>query len=124
MNTQTYIDEGREMVERLLARPQIPFQRATMDDAPDKPGIYLFSNQATGESIYVGRTKRGIKRRMNDHWNGSSSFTRKGLQDIPDTKEWLKEHVSIRWLTEDKLGISVLIAEHFAIGALRPVYNR
>ncbi len=132
MNMQEHIEEGRSMVERLLASPQIPFKdpkTADMGDIPDKPGIYLFSSQTTEEPLYVGvgRSERGgIERRMKDHWSGSSSFIKriKRLQDIANSKEWLEDNVSISWLTEDKLGMCLMHAEHFAIGALRPEHNQ
>ena len=123
MNIQTNVDEGLRMVEQLLASPQIPFKGLNFAHVPDEPGVYLFSDHVTGESLYVGQSTR-IRGRIKKYWEGASSFRTGGLQDVTDSKEWLKSKVSIRWLTENELSMTITVAQHFTIGALRPKYNR
>lgn len=113
------------MVKELLECRPIVFTGRKIPDAPDKPGIYLLSNR-TGEYLYVGTTNkdtRGISERLKDHWDGSSSFANRLARDL-DRREWLKENVLIRWLTEDQCEMGRKLAEQFAIAALRPKYNK
>ena len=122
MDIQTNIDEGLRMVEQLLASPQVAYKDLNIADVPDEPGMYLLSDHVTGEFLYVGKGKR-TRGRIKNHWDGSSSFRTEGLRSIAEAKEWLRSSVSIRWLTQNELTMSITVAAHFAIGALRPKYN-
>ena len=127
---QIHIDEGRKLVETLLARRQVPFQSRTVE-APDESGIYTFSDRLTDEILYVGRTGQGIKSRLKDHWNGttSSDLAKRIVVDgvannIPEGREWISKNVAIRWMTVNEFDTCIKWAEYFAIAVLRPKFNK
>ena len=114
----------------MLTCSQIPFLSGTLNNLPDESGICLFSDRKTSEALYVGKTDKGIRSRAKEHWDGydNSDLAKKlvKLKKVDHDWEgrvWIKENVSIRWLTKDKLGMRMSLAEHFAIGALRPKFN-
>ena len=66
------IDEGCLLVESLLAKQPVQFRDPTVAEIPRESGIYLFSNRATGEILYVGESHtgtRGLRGRVYDHWD-------------------------------------------------------
>lgn len=118
------------MLKLLLTCPQVSFLSSTLHDLPDESGIYLFSDRKTSEALYVGKTDKGIRSRAKDHWDGyTNSDLAKKLVKLKivsrdwEGRVWIKENVSVRWLTERRLGMRMSLAEHFAIGALRPEFN-
>jgi hypothetical protein len=118
------------MLEALLARRQVPFRGRTLETS-DESGIYMFSDRRTNEALYVGQTKTGFKSRFRDHWDGnaSSDLTIRLVDDgVVESKaegrNWIREKVSIRWIAADELGMCIKWAEHFAIGVLRPKFNK
>ena len=117
-------------MEVLLECSQVAFEGRTVE-VPDEAGIYLFSSRRTDEMLYAGQTKKGIKSRLIDHWDGaaSSDLARKLImervvENISESRAWIKNNVSVRWIVGDDLGDSVQWAEHFAIAVLRPKLNR
>ena len=131
MNAQTYIDEGRGMMERLLECSPVPFDGASVNEVPERGGVYLFSNRVTGVALYVGQSQKGIRSRMKDHWAGTArSDLAKELKrqrvadDRSESQEWIKSLVDIRFLTNEELGMDARWAEHFLIAALRPQLNK
>ena len=85
----------------------------------------------TNEILYVGQTKKGVKSHLRDHWDGPTSsdlsnrLVMEGLVgSVAEGRAWIKENVSIRWLTRHELGTCIKWAEHFAIAALRPKFNK
>ena len=127
---QTHIAEGRRLVEALLAQQQVHFQGRTVN-TPDESGIYVFSDRRTSKILYVGRTKKGIRSRLRDHWDGAtSSDLAKRLvvdgmvENISEGRGWITENVAIRWMTANKLDTCTRWAEQFAIAVLRPRFNK
>ena len=89
------------------------------------------SDRRTNEFLHVGQTKKGIKSRLKDHWDGTtSSDLAKRLvidgvvESIPEGREWMVDNVAVRWMTVDELDTSIQWAEHFVIAALRPMLNK
>ena len=131
LDIQESIAEGREVVEGLLIKEGIPFLGSTVVDLPDKGGVYLFSEQGTGKPLYVGQSELGLRSRMKDHWDGTTSSDlsrRLALEGVvrnrSDAKEWIRSNVVIRWVTRCELSMEIKWAEHFAIAVLRPDFNK
>ena len=134
MNIQTYIDEGRGMVEKLLGKQPVPFRGPTIAEIPEESGIYVFSNRETGESLWVGKNEkgsRGLRGRVYDHWSIKTTsdlsqvLVISGIaKDRSESHEWINANVDIRWLTHDELEMDIKWAEYFALGALRPRLNK
>ena len=127
---QENIHEQSRVVETLLGQHQIVFESRTVETT-DEMGIYVFSNRHTNEILYVGQTRKGIQSRLKDHWDGPTSsdlsnrLVMEGLaRNVAEGRAWIKENVSIRCLTGDELGTCIKWAEHFAIAALRPKFNK
>lgn len=136
MNIQANIDEGYEIVEYMLDKPPISFSGRTLYEIPDESGIYVFSDRRTHNPLYVGQSgadkkrKGTLRSRMKDHWDGTEGsdlakkLTDKGIvQDKREGREWIKEHVVIRYMMSDEFEMDILAAERFAIRALRPPFN-
>lgn len=130
LDIQNRIEEGRAAVESLLLKESIPFLSPTVDQMPDKSGVYLFSEKRTGRFLYIGRSEV-LKNRMKDHWDGttSSDLSRRLVKEgkvasVPSGREWIKDNVVIRWVTRDELNLEIKWAEYFAIGILRPDFNK
>jgi hypothetical protein len=118
------------MLEALLARRQVPFRGRTLETS-DESGIYMFSDRRTNEALYVGQTKTGFKSRFRDHWDGftSSDLSKRLMVDgvvesVPQGRNWIRDNVVIRWITDNELDMCLKWAEHFAIGVLRPKFNK
>ena len=131
MNLQTNISEGSAMVEKLLRKQPVPIGGAAVMAMPEESGIYLFSNHSTGEFLYVGNSDKGLSGRMKDHWAGTttSDFARALVREdlapnLPESRDYIRENVVLRWLTREVSEMEIKWAEHFAIGALRPRLNR
>ena len=127
---QIHTDEGRNPVETLLARRQVLFQNRTVE-IPDKSGIYVFSDRRTNEILYVGRTGQGIKSRLKDHWNGttSSDLAKRLVVDgvannVFEGRKWISKNVAIRWMMVNEFDTCIKWAEYFAIAVLRPKFNK
>ena len=127
---QENIDEQCRVVETLLAQQQVVFEGRTVKTTDDM-GMYVFSDRHTNEILYVGQTRKGVKSRLRDHWDGPTSsdlsnrLVVKGLVgSVVEGRTWIKENVSIRWLSGDELGTCIKWAEHFAIATLRPRFNK
>ena len=129
-NIQTHIAECVSLLEALLTRRQVHFQGRTVN-ASDEGGIYVFSDRRTNELLYVGQTRKGIKSRLKDHWDGATSsdlakrLVMEGVvANISEGRGWMVDNVAIRWMTVSDLETCLNWAEHFAIGALRPRFNK
>ena len=127
---QTHIAEGRRLVEALLAQQQAHFQGRTVN-TPDESGIYVFSDRRTSKILYVGRTKKGIRSRLRDHWDSATSsdlakrLVLEGMvENISEGRGWITENVAIRWMTANELDTCARWAEQFAIAVLRPRFNK
>ena len=114
----------------LLARRQLLFQGRTVE-TPYESGIYLLSDRRTNEMLYVGQTRKGIKSRLKDHWDGATSsdlanrLVAEGVvQTISEGRSWMVDNVAIRWMTVNDLITCIKWAEHFAIAVLRPRFNK
>ena len=133
LNIEKNIDEGRDMVERLLLCPPVEFVSGSTR-VPNESGIYaLFckSDEGVGTPLYVGESKVGIHSRLKDHWDAktdsdfSLKLKTKGVVSNKDEgKIWIKENVVIRYLVESDFDMGRKIAEHFAISVLRPKFNK
>ena len=127
---RTHITEGISLVEALLAQQQVPLRGRTVE-TPDVGGIYLFSDRRTNEFLYVGQTTKGIRSRLKDHWDGAtaSDLAKRLVVDgvaesVSEGREWMVGNVAIRWMTVKDLETPIKWAEHFAIAALRPRFNK
>ncbi len=138
MTWQENLDAGRDIVQRLLDKPGVPFIQALMPEIPEESGIYLWSDVTDHDLFYcVGLTETGLRTRMQRHWNQDDGGMLTKLMEErrgrgktdpkrkEESREWIAERVVLRWLTEDELrGIGLMWAENFVIGVLRPTYNR
>ena len=134
IDVQANIDEGCRLVESLLGKRPVQFRSANMPEIPQESGIYLFSNRATGEFLYVGESSKGAKGlwgRVYQHWDldqGSDlaqMLVTAGIaKDRSGSRDWIRGNVDIRWLTRVELGVDIKWAEYFALGALRPKLNK
>ena len=131
MNVQSRIDEGRNIVERLLDKPSVCFTDPTMHEIPNESGIYTFSNRETQEVLYVGLSNRGLRNHMKDHWYGSAqsdlarTLIDEGVvQNKTESKEWISANVVIRYMTTDEFGMNINSAKKAVIDALSPKYNK
>lgn len=129
-SVKMHIAEGRRLVETLLEQRMVHFQSRTVE-TPDESGIYVFSDRRTHEILYVGRTEKGIKSRLKDHWNGYTSSDlaqRLVVEGIVKNKhqgrEWIRDNVAVRWMTINELDTGIKWAEYFAIAVLRPKFNK
>lgn len=129
MNIQPNIDEATDMLKDMLERRPISFSAPTLN-IPDKGGIYLFSNKHTNEPLYAGRSQKGIRSRLKDHWSGitssdlSGKLVKEGLaDDVRAGRRWIEKNVKVRWLTDDEFDMDIKFAEYFVIGVLRPPFN-
>lgn len=52
----TSINEGRQIVEKILKAKKYSFHNITPSDLPDKPGIYVIFQKESGEVLRAGRT--------------------------------------------------------------------
>ena len=104
-----------------------------MNEIPDESGIYLFSSRKTGEFLYVGKSEKGIRSRMKDHWGGTGPKSsdladllveNRIAKNVPESKDWIKGNVVIRWMMCEELGMDVELAESRVIQELRPNLNR
>ena len=130
-NKQENFDEGRIIVDRLLVSIPVPFLGPTVDRMPEKSGIYLFFNRITNEFLYIGKSHVGLKKRMIDHWYGTDTsdlgrilLDGHVVRGKEEARNWIKENVSIRWLTSGELDKDIEQAESLAITELRPQFNR
>ena len=117
--------------EQLLNKSPVHFTGPTIYAIPEESGIYLLSHRSTGEALYVGHSKVGIRKRMKDHWNGTwdadlgKELLKDGtVQNKKEARNYIKAHVDIRWMTGDELDIDISRAEYLAIRALRPRFNK
>ena len=133
LNIDKNIDEGRDMVERLLSRPPVRFVSGSTG-VPNESGVYgLFSkaDEGVGAPLYVGISNVGMRNRLRDHWAGitSSDFSLKltmegVVSDKTEGRNWIRENVVIRYLVKSEFDMDIKIAEHFAIAVLRPKFNK
>lgn len=91
----------------------------------------MLSDYRTKEMLYLGQTQKGVRSRLKDHWDGitSSDFSKRLVVDgvvesVNEGRKWIRENVGIRWITSNELGMCIKWAEYFAIGVLRPRFNK
>lgn len=101
-----------------------------MQEIPDDAGIYAFSDRRTEQIVYVGQSKKGLRGRVRDHWDGITPSDLAGklvklkiARDVRQGRSWIKDNIVIRWLTTDEFEMNIDFAEHFVIGTLRPPFN-
>ena len=129
MDIQERIDEGRAVVESLLGKPPVPFEREDIESIPDQSGIYSFYIPSTQEFLYAGKSDRGLKSRMKDHWAGSASLEN-SLMKTEDfeskyhIRKWMESITVVQYLTSDEFDMDIKWAENFVIGVLRPKLNK
>ena len=133
LNIEKNIDEGRDLVERLLLCPPVRFVSGSVG-VPNESGIYgLFhkADEGIGTPLYIGISNAGIRNRLRDHWAGitSSDFslklaTERVVSDKTEGRNWTRENVVIRYLLKREFDMDIKIAEHFAIAVLRPKFNK
>lgn len=122
--------EGQRIVECLVNKPAIRFYASTMCELPDESGIYILLHSETCNVLYAGMSEQSIRRRMIDHWDGAESsdlakklVNKKCVPNLGKAKDWIKEHVVIRWMTSNEFNMDVREAECYAIRNLRPLLN-
>ena len=108
-HVQAHIDGQCRLVETLLAQRQVVFEGRTVETT-EEMGIYLLADRHTGEILYIGQTRKGVKSCLRDHWDGPTSYDLSNklvaeavVNSIVEGRAWIKDHVSIRWLTGGKL---------------------
>jgi hypothetical protein len=73
----------RKLYQRLLRAPRVRFPNPRERlPVPDTHGVYIIF-APRGTVLHVGRTvrgQRGLRRRLNNHLHGGSSFTRQFLR--------------------------------------------
>ena len=135
MDIETNIDEGRTLVETLLAKLPVQVTGGNLD-IPDESGIYVFSATSEEGFLYVGKSAKGIKSRVKDHWAGITGsdlsrnlYQNRRLGSLVDAREWIRKRVCIQYLTSNELerishDMNITLAEHFVIAVLRPTLNK
>lgn len=104
--------QARRLYDRLMASPQYDFDQFKPSMLPkDEAGVYVIFLKETGETLYVGRTKKLRRRLYTNHLMGSEANARlkKYLKDderLPyirnpgEAKTFIKEHFAFRYLVE------------------------
>ena len=135
VDIQANIGDGCTLVKTLLEKPPVRFTSGTLD-IPDESGIYVFSATSEESFLYVGKSVKGVKSRVRDHWAGITGsdlsrnlYENRGFGSLADAREWIREKVCIQYLTSDELewishDMNITLAEHFVIAVLRPTLNK
>lgn len=104
--------QARRLYDRLMASPQYDFDQFKPSLLPkDEAGVYVIFLKETGETLYVGRTKKLRRRLYTNHLMGSEANARlkKYLKDderlpyirnLGEAKMFIKEHCAFRYLVE------------------------
>lgn len=104
--------QARRLYDRLMASPQYDFDQFKPSLLPkDEAGVYVIFLKETGETLYVGRTKKLRRRLYTNHLMGSEANARlkKYLKDderlpyirnLGEAKTFIKEHCAFRYLVE------------------------
>lgn len=125
------IEQGRRIVERLLAAKPVRLERSLI---PDGPGLYVISagDAEPGQYLRAGRAAGagGLRQRIyQNHLMGSqpgnlrSQLVHDGVcSDSDEAKRWVQRHCRVRVLVvpdeeERRWG------EHFMLSVLRPKYS-
>ena len=96
------MDEREPWYIRYGGGYQVVFEGRTVE-LTDGMGIYMLSDRHTNEILYVGQTRKGVKSRLRDYWDGrtpsdlSNRLVMKGLvENVAEGRAWIKDNVSIR----------------------------
>lgn len=69
--------QARRLYDRLMASPQYDFDQLKPSMLPkDEAGVYVIFLKETGETLYVGRTKKLRRRLYTNHLMGSEANAR------------------------------------------------
>ena len=111
--------EARHLFEKLMNSPQYDFDQLKPSMLPkDEAGVYVIFLKDTGETLYVGRTKKLRRRLYTNHLMGPEANARlkkylvdderyPNIEDMEGAKTFIKKNCAFRYLVEpdtDKRG--------------------
>lgn len=126
------LNEGRQIVEKILKARKYSFHNMTPSDLPDKPGIYVISQKESVEILRVGRTDdQTLRDRIyrnhlmgNQQGNLRAQLVKSGIcQNMEEAKKWIRDHCEVQFLEKDQIGLDMRWAEHFLLAVLRPKFS-
>lgn len=124
----------RDLLDRLLARPSIPFDGKLHGALPIKGGVYRIHEKGADwqRSVYVGKSGCLHERIYRNHFMGnleSSTLKRRLIKsrlcdNEAAAKQYLKDRCSVQVLTDDIIDSSDRASfEHFSLAILKPRFN-
>lgn len=107
-NLEHRMQQGFQIVERILAAPKYPFADIKPSLIPDDPGVYIIRLQDSGETLYVGRTKNLRQRIYSNHLHGPITNARlkkyliedpnePSVTDLENAKQYLKDRCYVQF---------------------------
>ncbi len=109
----------KKLYRRLIASGSTPFPcKGERLDVPESHGVYIIYGPRK-EVLHVGRTvrgKRGLRKRLNDHLHGASSFS---IRYLSGKGSRLRGTHSFSFVEVDDARTRALL-EAFAVGSLCP----
>ena len=115
MNGSWHIEalvEAQHLYEEMMASPQYDFDQLKPSMLPeDKAGVYVIFLKDTGETLYVGRTKKLRRRLYTNHLMGPKANARlkkylidderyPKIENMESAKQFIKENCAFRYLVE------------------------
>lgn len=104
--------EAQHLYKKLMSCPQYDFDQLKPSMLPeDEAGVYVIFLKNTGETLYVGRTKKLRRRLYTNHLMGPMTNARlkkylvederyPDVEDLKAAKKFLKEYCAFRYLVE------------------------
>ena len=107
------MEEAQRIAEQLLESKQFAFRGLTPSMLKNDPGVYAIFDQATGATLYVGRTKNIRRRLYTNHLMGPEANARlkkylaedRNRQDIPNmaaAKQYLIDNCYFQYIRVDE----------------------
>ena len=126
--------ERRQVLEKLLAAPGLPFDSRLRSSLPERPGVYVIYvvGAPAGEVLRAGRTKgaEGLRQRIyqnhlmgNQRGNLRAQLVRgRECLDLQSAKIWIQEKCLVQFLVIEN-DETRRWAEHFILSVLQPRYS-
>lgn len=104
--------EACRLYEKLMSSPKYDFDQLKPSILPkDEAGVYIIFLKRTGETLYVGRTKKLRRRLYTNHLMGAEANARlkkylvtderyPNISNVEDAKTFIKEQCAFRYLVE------------------------
>ena len=113
-NLKCRMQQGLEIVDRVLSAPKFSFADIKPLLIPEDPGVYIIRLQESGETLYVGRTKNLRQRIYSNHLHGPITNARlkkylvedpnePSITDLSKAKQYLRTHCYVQFCVIDDL---------------------